>query len=80
MSVTASSNNKALMRHMYEEMWNKGDPTAAHIFFAEPTGVERFVGEFLQAFPDLQHKIEENLAEGDKVVVRFSAQGTHQST
>ncbi len=32
----------------------------------------------LQAFPDLQITIEDIVAEADKVVVRFSAAGSHQ--
>jgi predicted ester cyclase len=69
--------NKALMRRIYDEMWNGGDPGPAAEIFARPEGVERFVKEFLQSFPDLQHTVEEMIAEGDRVAVRFSARGTH---
>jgi predicted ester cyclase len=72
-----TSKNKVLVRRIYEEMWNGGDPALAAELFAQPTGVERFVGQFLTSFPDLQHTVEECIAEGDGVVVRFSAQGTH---
>jgi len=33
---------------------------------------------FREAFPDIQIKIEDLIAEGDKVVARITAQGTHQ--
>lgn len=69
--------NKALMRRIYEEMWNKKDPALAAEIFSQPAGVEKFVRGFLQSFPDLQHTINEMLAEGDRVVVRFSTSGTH---
>jgi predicted ester cyclase len=69
--------NKALMRRIYEEMWNKGDLTIASQIFSRPEGVQRAVSEFLAAFPDLQHTVEEVIAEGDRVVARFSAHGTH---
>ena len=73
-----TSQNKALMRRIYEEMWNKGNPALAAALFAQPAGVERFVSQFLISFPDLQHTVESSIAEDDIVVVRFSAQGTHQ--
>jgi predicted ester cyclase len=72
-----TSKNKALMRRIYEELWNKGNPALAVEIFAQPEGVERFVSEFLPSFPNLQHTVEEMLAEDDRVVVRFSAHGTH---
>ena len=69
--------NKALMRRVYEEMWNRANPVAAAELFANPVGVESFVNKFLISFPDLQHTVEGMIAEGDQVAVRFSAQGTH---
>src|SRR5688572_29577230 len=72
-----ASKNKALMRRVYEEMWNRANPAAAAELFANPEGVERFVSQFLISFPDLQHTVEEMIEEGDRVAVRFSAQGTH---
>lgn len=73
-----SDTNKALVRRIYEEMWNKGNLAAASDIFARPEGVQRVVSEFLAAFPDLQHTVEEMIAEDDRVVARFSARGTHQ--
>ncbi len=69
--------NKDLIRRIYEEMWNQGNLTVAKEIFAQPESVERFVQEFLAAFPNLQHSVEEMIAEGDQVVARFSAHGTH---
>ena len=69
--------NKALMRRIYDEMWNGASPGLAAEIFARPEGVERFVTQFLLSFPDLQHTVEEMVAEGDRVAVRFSAHGTH---
>jgi len=73
----SSSKNKALMRRIYEEMWNQGKPALAVEIFEQPAGVERFVSQFLNSFPDLQHTVEEMITEGDQVAVKFSAQGTH---
>jgi predicted ester cyclase len=72
-----ASRNKILMLRVYEEMWNRASPTVAAELFAQPEGVEKFVSEFLTSFPDLQHTVEEMIAEGDRVAVRFSARGTH---
>ena len=71
------SKNKALMRRVYEEMWNQAGASAAAELFEHPEGVERFVRGFLFAFPDLEHKVEELIAEDDRVVARFTAHGTH---
>jgi steroid delta-isomerase-like uncharacterized protein len=43
-----------------------------------PEGVKQIVGVYRAAFPDLHLTIEDLIAEGDKVVVRFTARGTHQ--
>jgi predicted ester cyclase len=72
-----TSKNKVLMRHIYEEMWNGGNPSLAVQIFAQPEGVERFVRQFLSSFPDLQHTVEGMIAEGDQVAVYFSSRGTH---
>jgi steroid delta-isomerase-like uncharacterized protein len=69
--------NKILVRRVFEEMWNYSDLSVADEIFAQPEGARRFVSEFLTAFPDLHHTIEDMIAEGDRVVVRFSAHGTH---
>jgi ketosteroid isomerase-like protein len=76
-SVMSEIENKAIVRRIFEEMWNTGDLDAAEKLFAEPVGVARFVGEFLGAFPDLQHTVEELLVDGERVVARFTARGTH---
>lgn len=69
--------NKVLVRRIYDDMWNKGDFKVAGDIFAQSEGVQRFMREFLKAFPDLHHTIEELIAEDDRIVARFSAQGTH---
>jgi steroid delta-isomerase-like uncharacterized protein len=41
-------------------------------------GAKQFVGVFRRAFPDIAHTIEDQAAEGDKVVTRFRARATHK--
>ena len=72
-----NSKHKIIMRRVYEEMWNRAKPALAARLFAQPKGVEKFVSQFLRSFPDLQHTVEEMIAEGDEIAVRFSARGTH---
>jgi predicted ester cyclase len=48
---------------------------------AQPMGREgfkQFASLFYLAFPDLRHTVEDQVAEGDKVVSRLKVQGTHQ--
>jgi len=40
-------------------------------------GVREAFALFRQAFPDTKHTIEDLIAEGDRVVARISARGTH---
>ena len=72
-----NSKNKTLMRRIYEELWNGGNPALAAEIFAQPEGVERFVGQFLRSFPDLQHTVLGMIEEGNQVAVHFLARGTH---
>ena len=85
--------NKAMVRREIEEIFNHtGNLDAAEEIYAsnyvghEPTfgdthgpeGAKQFAAAYRQAFPDLQTTIEDQVAEGDKVVTRFRARGTHQ--
>jgi len=72
-----ATQNRVLMRRVYEEMWNQGKPALAAELFSQPAGVERFLSQFLESFPDLQHTVEHMIVEEDRVAVQFSASGTH---
>lgn len=41
-------------------------------------GAQQFLAPFTIAFPDLRRNIEDLVAEGDKVAVRFTVTGTHK--
>jgi steroid delta-isomerase-like uncharacterized protein len=88
----SAETNKALVRREFEEMFSQGgDLDTAGEFYApgyvlhEPTSGEvrgleaarEFAATYREAFPDLQTAIEDQIAEGDKVVSRFSGRGTH---
>ncbi len=83
--------NKANERRFFEEVWNKGNFQAADQIVAAdyidhdaitsktgPEGVRAEVSLFRNAFPDLIFAIEDVITEGDKVVTRISATGTHK--
>src|SRR5712691_12027400 len=42
-------------------------------------GYKKLLGMFLGAFPDMATRTEDVVAEGDKVVVRWSGSGTHKA-
>jgi steroid delta-isomerase-like uncharacterized protein len=84
--------NKAVFRRYVEEVGNEGkleladeifDRYLAHqadgsVLERGPEDVKRFMGEFREAFPDFHSEIEDQIAEGDKVVTRWTMRGTHQ--
>jgi predicted ester cyclase len=72
--------NKALARRYFEDVANKGDFSVAdEIVTAEYVeGVKQLITRLHTAFPDFHMVIEDQIAEGDKVVTRFTASGTHQ--
>lgn len=82
--------NKLLVRRFFEEVINRGDTrlltelvAADHIRHAGDgdlygtEGVRIDLAEWRAGFPDLQIKIEDLAAEGDRVASRFVLQGTH---
>jgi steroid delta-isomerase-like uncharacterized protein len=88
----SAEENKALVRREFEEMFNRGgNLDAAEDLYArdyvghEPTsgdirgvdGARQFAAVYREAFPDIETTIEDQVAEGDKLVTRFTARGTH---
>jgi len=53
---------------------NPADPSMAK----GPAGMRSLYEKWLAAFPDGQQRIEDQIAEGDKVVTRWSFRGTHK--
>jgi steroid delta-isomerase-like uncharacterized protein len=90
--VPTEEENEAIFRGYLEEVFNQGNLELADEIFDRyvahqldgstlergPEDVKRFVGEFRSVFPDLRISIEEQIAEGDKVVNRITFRGTHQ--
>ncbi len=83
--------NKALPRRSYEEIYNQGKLDVAEEIYDEnfvshispsdlkgPKGIKEFTSMLRSAFPDLKFKIEDQIAEGDKVATRWTVTGTHK--
>lgn len=49
-----------------------------HTHQLNPDGVKQFMNMIFKAFPDWHETIEDIIAEGDKVWVRFTGRGTHR--
>ena len=84
--------NKAVMRRILEEIYNKGNVSVADELVSPEynydhegglgrnRGVEsykQFASMVLKAFPDHHITLEDIIAEGDKVVIRCTVTGTH---
>lgn len=84
--------NKRLVRRFYEQVVNDQNVDAADEFLSPDftdhgatgetnSGIEAFRGFISMAtgaFPDLRVEVKDIVAEGDKVVTRIAAQGTHK--
>jgi steroid delta-isomerase-like uncharacterized protein len=92
-NVSAAEENKAIFRRYAEEVGNQQNFEIVDEIFEEryishqpdgstlvrgPQDVKRFHREFHSAFSDFHINIEEQIAEGDKVVSRYTMRGTHQ--
>ena len=89
----STEDNKTLMRRFFEEVYTKKNLAAIEEFIAPnhidhsagaagspvgPEGSRQLIGMMLTAFPDMHITVEDMIAEGDKVVVRFTERGTQQ--
>ena len=85
--------NKALVRQMVEEIFNRGNISRADEFLAPDfveheelppgmpqgrEGVKQLTAMMRNAFPDFKATIEDMVAEGDKVVIRMTWRGTQK--
>jgi predicted ester cyclase len=89
----SAAENKAAIHRLIDEVWNqRAFEVLDQLFAADavisesgipfptrgPTCVKEGIGAICAAFPDIRQRAEDIFAEGDRVVVRWSASGTHQ--
>ena len=87
-----SDANKAVVRRYFEENLNQGTLALVDELFSTDSVIQvphwpemrgrearkELVASLHKAFPDLHYSIDELIAEEDKVVARWSFEGTHQ--
>ena len=89
-----SETNKTVSRRFFEEVFGKGKLNVLDEIIAKdhinsgpgslpglptgPEGTKQLVTMYRNAFPDVHFTIDEQIAEGDKVMTRWTAHGTHQ--
>jgi predicted ester cyclase len=88
-AVSSAEENKALVRHLFEEVYNRGKLDVADELLApdfawklpgKDAGIEvykQWIASQLAASSDLHFSIEEQVAEGAKVVTRLIGSGIH---
>jgi steroid delta-isomerase-like uncharacterized protein len=82
--------NKAVLRRAWDEIYGRGrldsveEFVLADVIAHEPDGdvrgiegLKRYLATYLAAFPDTSVTIDDVIAEGDKVVSRYTVRGTH---
>lgn len=87
----STEENKALLRRAWDEIYGQGsldsieefvlDEVIAHEPDGDVRGIEdfrRYLTTYLAAFPDTNATFEDVIAEGDKVVSRYTVRGTHK--
>lgn len=86
-----SNENKALLHRWFDEVWNKGSVSAIDEMLATnavvhglgpdlrgPQGFKPFHSAYRNAFPDVTIRVDDVVAEGNLVAVRWSGTGTHR--
>jgi predicted ester cyclase len=74
-----SERNKAVVRRLVEEVLNGGRMEVIDALYAPELAEEAkaWIAPFRASFPDTHMEVIDLIAEGDKVVGRFTCSGTH---
>jgi steroid delta-isomerase-like uncharacterized protein len=87
----SAEENKTLARRAWEMVFNQRNLDALDVFYAADAvwhqpdqdlqgleEVKQWLARPFEAFPDLNVTVDDVIAEGDKVVIRYTSRGTHQ--
>jgi steroid delta-isomerase-like uncharacterized protein len=90
----SAESNKAQARRFFEEVFSQGKMEVINEIVAPnhvnhgpgsmpglpdgPEGTKQFVSFYRKAFPDTHFTVDEQIAEGDRVVTRWTAHGTQK--
>ncbi len=92
MTTTSTARNKQLVQTFIQELFTNGDLDAVDRYLDPefvnhdapfpgapdgPEGMRLAAAVFRQALPDWHSEVDQLIAEGDNVVERFTASGTH---
>ena len=85
--MSSIEENKTVVRHYRHDLQNEGNLNIADAIFPEsfsldgqemnPESIKQRVILWRTAFPDMVYRLEDVIAEGDKVVEHWTARGTH---
>ncbi|MCC3374518.1 ester cyclase [Cohnella sp. REN36] len=84
---TTEQQNIETVTAFIDSFWNRSDFDSTQEFLSEDyrelayqsrEGLIQFAGKILEAFPDKVYRVEEIVAQDDKVLVRMTVKGTHQ--
>ena len=89
--INLSEKNKTVIRNALDDIWNHGNLDKADIFFTKDyvyhgipeihgaEGIKQHVAALRTGVPDFHLTLEDMIAEGDKVVCRWTGGGTQMS-
>jgi steroid delta-isomerase-like uncharacterized protein len=85
--------NELLARRFFDDVWSEGRYDVVDLLLGSDhrhhisgdtlvgrQAVKDLAGSLRGAFPDLRFAIEDTMADGDRVLVRWTARGTHTGT
>lgn len=92
MSDSKTTPPRSVIERYYDEVWAQRRPEAIDGLFAAgylnhagargtlagPAGIRSNYDSLVRAFPDVRFDLDDVVAEGDKVVVRYTMHGTHR--
>lgn len=85
--MTTAQKNEAIIRNLYEQVLNKRNLQQLQDIVSDDyvgvrgqkgaAGFQATIADLIKGFPDIQWHVEELVGEGDKVVIKWTVQGTH---